>query len=353
MPHCSHCLQPEAPWICPCHNTYYCNQKCQEADFETHQDMCIPMRHELISIDAKVPFPQPPAQNTNYRNRGFYKASVKLMKSLKNENFFAYMCFMTYKVSPFINFLLFQVNGDFTKFDQKFQGVGQSRARIKAMLQTEKDPYSIFGTFFKITLHYANLYETPLRDKKGKPILTEKHFVKSYPVMKKYLNMKDKAAFVRLFISALQNVIYSIPKLSNPVGAYRGWSPLNLPDTLAMDPRLMYPGQQIVSWGFTSIGLDARVSSYFTDKNNHCCFAHITIPAGFPVFLISSDISDKMYPKTIVPYHQMEILLPVGCVFQVVKPATYMNILNIHSTQYDTIAYVELVLIRINKVKIK
>ena len=45
----------------------------------------------------------------------------------------------------------------------------------------------------------------------------------------------------------------------------------------------------------------------------------VVLPSTFPVFLISSAISDKSFPQDPTGYHQMEILLPVGCVFRVTK----------------------------------
>ena len=347
MSHCSHCLTPNAPWICPCHHAYYCNQKCQEADFETHQDMCVPIHNELIEAVAEsYPIVVP------YKHRGFYKASIKLMNQLKSNDFFSYMCLLSYMVSPFVNFILFKVKGDFTKFNHTFFDVHKTNDWVHQMVATEADPYSIFGTFFKLVLHEAKQRGLPFRDRNGFEISTKSEFQLVYPVMKKYLNMKDRRAFLKIYISAIQNAIYSIPKLRAPLTAYRGWKPLNLYNTLAMDVSQMKVGQKITNWGFTSISLDLRISEFFTDQQKQCCFAHITIPAGFPSFLISSDVGDYNYPILDVMFEQAEILLPIGCVFVVTHGVRYITIPTFENTT-RTVRMINLKLIKIKKVKTK
>jgi hypothetical protein len=288
-------------------------------------DYCNPLgREELVSVKdtellGKIALPnQPEAKDTSFRKRGFYKMSVKKMKELKRKKSFTWFCLMSFKTSPLINHILFQVNGDLTKLDERFNGVVAAKIRVAKALKGERDPYSIFATFFKTALQQAVDIGQPLRDPwTRKPILKKRQLIAAFPWMRTPLTMKSKAAFVRCYIQALQGAIYSIEPLSNALQTWRGYSPLNIPGTMSMDPRYMKVGQELINWAFMSVSLDLRVSTLFMKRNISCCMVTVIIPPRFRAFLISGDSGDKNYPTDITPWHQMEVLLPIGCVFRV------------------------------------
>jgi len=321
MDHCSYCLTPDAEWSCQCDMVYYCNTKCQEKDFEFHREYCSPIETESFDTIGKIVLPnQPPAKDISFRKRGFYKASVAKMRGLFRKDIFTWMCLMSFKTSPLINNILFQVKGDLTKLDQKYNGVVTGKPKTATMLKGERDPYSIFATFFKLALTQAVMLGRPLKNPKTGSVITKKRqLFEAFPSLRRPLTMRDKAAFVRLYVKALQNVIYSIPKLRVPLQTWRGYKPLNIPDSMSLDVRSMRVGQEITNWAFMSVSLDSRVSTLFMNPDAVCCMVTIMIPAGFSAFLISGDSGDPNFPKDITPWYQMEVLLPVGCVFRVAK----------------------------------
>jgi len=275
---------------------------------------------------SEIP-PQPKAIDKSFRERGFYKVSVKKLNYMRQNDIFAWMCIQSYMTSPFINTLLFKVQGDLTRFDQRFFDIGKEKPNIHQVYDP-LDPYNIFKTFFKSCLVRAKQLGKPLtnpRDK-NKEILTQTDMIRAYPEMGFPLTMFDKAEFTRKYVLAIQNAIFTIPPLERPVYAWRGYAPINLPDTMAQDVRALYIGQEITNWAFMSISFDPRIASMFVKQELHCCTLRIHIPPKFSAFMISSDSSDHNFPKNLTPWTEQEILLAVGCVFRVVQPAMYVSI---------------------------
>ena len=347
---CDRCGSNGATCCCAqCKNVFYCNERCARSHWtNVHANECMNVAHDfendqwecdnvqsnvdvVLDIGALNLPNQPPAKDTSFRKRGFYKASVTKMKNLFRRDLFTWICIMSYKTSPIINHILFQVKGDLTKLDQRFNGVIEEKPGVAAAVDKGEDPYSIFGTFFKTMLDQAIELGRPLRNPKtNQSISTEPQLYAAFPSLRKLLTMRDKAAFVRLYARVLQNAIFSIPKLTTKLSAWRGYRPLDIPDSMAMDIRNMSVGQEITNWAFMSVSLDSRVSTLFMDQVKQCCMVSILIPASMHAFLISGDSGDDDYPKDITPWHQMEILLPVGCVFRLLDHYPYV-------TQYETV----------------
>lgn len=395
---CSACLSPGSEYVCSCCHTRYCSLQCQETDWienehalvcsewpykddDDDDDDSLPIGDEewddelstvdndddddtgYASIGALALPTQPPALDNSYKKRRFYLASVALMKRLRKDDFFAWMCVQSYKTSPIINAILFKVNGNFTKFDETFMGVGAEKARAAAALKREKDPYSIFGTFFATALAQAVEIGRPLiGPRSGRPITTKKALMEQFPQMRRPLTMRSKAAFTRLYIQTLERLIYSIPRTpkrseGKSVHGFRGYTPIGLANTLTLRPSEMRVGQEITNWGFMSVSLDYRVSTLFVGKktNPGCCFLDVRIPSRFSALLISSDSSDRKFPADLTPWRQLEVLLPVGCVFRVVA-STGENAWPLSTNEpgqiiYTPIAYLKLVRIAKKRTK--
>lgn len=203
-------------------------------------------------------------------------------------------------------------------------GVGQEKARAAAALKGERDKYSIYGTFFATALRQAVEIGRPLIGPKSRqPVTTKKALLQEFPQMRAPLKMKSKAAFTRLYIKTLEKLIFRIPRTpkGRNIRGFRGYTPIGLPNTLTLRPSQMRIGQEITNWGFMSVSLDYRVSTLFVGRKTQpaCCFLDVTIPPGFSAFLISSDSSDRDFPNDLTPWKQLEILLPVGCVFRVIQ----------------------------------
>lgn len=341
---CDYCGIPNPVVHCAqCKSALYCNEHCALDHWNLiHNEKCLTVPNDVlitscndaewlrdVTLDiGALNLPnQPPAKDISFRKRGFYKASVKKMNNLFKEDLFAWLCIMSFKTSPVINYILFQVNGDLTKLDQTFNGVVAAKARVASATKYEKDRYSIFATFFKNMLKQALEIGRPLRHSKTrKVILKKRDFLSAFPSLRRLLSMRDKAEFVRIYVYTLQKTIYSIPKLKKRINAWRGYKPLNIANSMSLDVRKMRIGQEITNWAFMSVSLDSRVSTLFLDHKKTCCMVTIIIPPGIPAFLISGDSGDPLFPKDITPWYQMEILLPVGCVFKVVELLPYKTL---------------------------
>lgn len=255
-----------------------------------------------------------------HRCREFYKASKLKLLKLREKDFFTWLSIHSYMMSPIINVILFEANGDWTKFDQTFSNVVESRIRIKKYSDS-KDPYNIFNTWYKGLLIEGAAAGKYLKDRSGKhQVVTYEELVTYYPEMKPYLTLKNKAKFTFLYAQALQNAILSIPRLLNTLQTYRGYSPLNIPGTLTLDVDNYEIGQEITTWGFMSISLNKDVSAMFADAKQGCCMLKIILPPETPAFLIQSDPSDPSFPKSLAPFDdEEELLLPVGIVLKIVR----------------------------------
>ena len=366
------CCIVDTEYGCPVCKFAYCSRACQKADWPDHQLLC---SASIESAFIEEPYPreteydnededdvelvgivlpnQPPARDTSFRTRGFYTESIKLMKRYLATDMFTWMCFQSFKTSPVINAMLFKVNGDLTKLDDKFGDVIKTKARVAAASKGGNQ-YSIFNTFFATCLQEAYAVGRPLLDPRTHaPIFDERTLVQAYPQIAPMLRMRN-SAFTRLYVMTINNAINSIPKLVKPVKGWRGYSPLNLPNTLTLDTSHLKVGQEITNWAFMSVSLDSRVSTLFLNLTKRCCMLRVTIPAGFPVFMISSDSSDFNYPQDLSPWRQMEILLPVGCVFRVTRLGKNPRSFDTNNPGERTMSgVVEVTLVRVARLKKK
>jgi hypothetical protein len=212
------------------------------------------------------------------------------------------------------------VNDDWTSFDQKFGSVIKTHKRV-IKYANPKDPYNIFNTFFKAMFVESAEVGKFLYDPSGKhKIFDEKTLIRYYPEMKPFLDMKDNAEFTLAYVSAIQEIILSVPRLINSVETFRGYTPLGIPDTLTLDIDDLKNGQKITTWGFMSVSLSSEIAADFLDNSSRCCMLKVIIPSHMVAFLIQSNSRDKKYPMNLSPFHgEEEILLPAGTVVQVTK----------------------------------
>jgi len=252
--------------------------------------------------------------------RGFYKASMAVINHARQHDIFTWLCLQSYMTTPLINSILFAANGDWTSFDQKFGNVIKTHKRVSKYADP-KDPYNIFNTFFKAMLVESAEVGKFLYDRSGKhKISNEKTLRQYYPEMVPFLDMKDKADFTLAYISAIQEVILSVPRLINSVETFRGYTPLGIPDTLTLDIDDLTNGQKITTWGFMSVSLSSEIAADFLDDSAQCCMLKVIIPSHMVAFLIQSHSRDKKFPKNLSPFYgEEEILLPAGTVVQVTK----------------------------------
>jgi len=278
------------------HEAIFCGTQCQSK------------YHNLGTIDSGVVAP-----SHEYKRWPFYLVSAQELIRLKREDIFAYLCLSHYGQQSAVNPILFKTEGNWMRFKDYMNLV----PNFDRMMDP-KDPYDIWDKFFKSMLKLAPGFGFPFTDRSDKIIITKKNeLIRHYPEMRPYLEMADKVLFVRLYISAIQGVILNIPKQPFPFMAWRGYSPLAVPNSLSMNILNYQPGQQIINWGLASISLDHRISSSFADVDQACCMMYIQVPAGFPAFMLTSDTSDAYFPHIPTPYSQMEILLPPGTIFQI------------------------------------
>jgi hypothetical protein len=311
MNSCNICLKETNKVCAACEQVFYCGEECAKKDWKTtHSVLC---NIEFIGLNSSI---------STYKQRRFYKASLEKMKSLFRTDFFAWMCIVSYKTTSTINYLLYGAKGNLNSIDQTFNNIVKKIPNITNAQQGEA-PYSIYATFFKLCLLRGYSIGYPLRDPKtGQPVLTEAHLISAFPAMRNPLRMRDRNAFVRLYVKTIQNAIFSLPTIKkDKVFGFRGYSAVNLPGTMATDVRNMKKNQIITNWGFTSVSLDSRVSTDFANEQQQCCVVQLVIPAGYNVFLISGNASDKNFPQDMSGYSQLEILLPVGSTFKVTTPS--------------------------------
>lgn len=307
---CVYCKTGAPDVVCAdCKCTAYCDAVCAELHWNAgHAEQCQRIGPWMLPA---------PARDTSYRQRGFYNSSVAKLKWMPYHDMFTWLCFQSYKTGPLINFILFKVNGDFSKLDHTFNGVYNSH-----YYRSRNGPSSPgFDVFFSYTLHHAAEKGIPLLNPKTRqPVLTEQQLIQAFPSVAKPLSIRDPAAFVKHVVWSMQRAIMYNSSLSKPLVTWRGYTPLNLPGTLAVNISEMHIGQRIVNYAFTSVSLDDRVSAGYVDhKRAKCCMARVTLMPGMPAFLIDGDRGDPNFPVDLMTYHQQEILLPVGTIFKVTK----------------------------------
>jgi hypothetical protein len=98
--------------------------------------------------------------------------------------------------------------------------------------------------------------------------------------------------------------------------AWRGYKPVTVANSLSLNPSNHKMGSVITNWGVTSISLQSNISAGFAALDQACCMMQLTVPADFPVFLLTSDDTDTQYPSLPTPFHEMEVLLPAGTQIQ-------------------------------------
>lgn len=286
----------------------------ESIDFDSKFPLCgIECQTLLYNIDAVVI--NPTAHNTGYRNEDFYKDSAKQLSRLKRDDVFAFLCLSHYGQQSAINQILFLAKGDWSLIDKHFDIIPNFKR-----MRDPRDSYDQFSKFYESMLQLAPQFKHPFTDKTGKRIITNKtDLLKYYPEMKPYLDMKNKVMFVRLYISAIQGAILGMPGLKLPFKGFRGYGPLNVPDSLSMDVTKYKPGDRIINWGLGSISLISAVSAGFARSDLQCCMMEVSVPQGFPVLMITSDKNDTSFPGIPTAWRQLEILTPAGTIYELGK----------------------------------
>lgn len=302
---CYVCKKP-AEFSCKdCKEFQFCSHECSDVASEIHYTSeLIQNEQRENELIGALP-PQKPAIDHSYKKRGFYRASNKLLQTLWTQNFFQYLCIISYMTSPLINRLLWEVDGSWSKLkSKKYQG-------------------TIYEMYFSKTIAQGYGDGVLLTDpSRTIAITSEAQLLYFYPQLVPYLNRPNDGDFAALYTQQIQQAIYRIPRLKRPLITYRGYAPIDVPNSLSLDIDKYRIGQTITNWGFTSISLDSRVSAHFVvirDPKLICCMMKITIPAGFPALMVSSDSSDKKFFSTLIKWTQQEILLPVGTKFRIDK----------------------------------
>lgn len=315
-PVCDYCRIQTATAHCGglCGTALYCGLECASKDYESgHKDECARAIGKII-ID--------PSRSAFLENRGFYKASVQRMKNLYNNDIFGWFVFQIYMHSPFINSILFNSNGDWTKFNNRFDDIYKTHARISRRL-SKNNLYDKFNTFFADMLYTWQVESRKARlgASKGKIITTQSQLLDAYPGLKPYFRLSN-ARFTYEFATKMQRIINSIPKTLNQVTVWRGYSVLNIPNTLTVDVDALRVGQRITTWGFMSVAIDSKISAGFlkekTGGQPTCCLLRILVPKNNRVFLISGAENDQNFAESaLVTHGQTEIILPAGTIVQI------------------------------------
>lgn len=194
---CSYCTKDTPRVVCAdCKSASYCDVVCAQLHWDTeHADQC------SMSIGPwMIPAP---ARDPSYRQRGFYQSSVAKLEWMRKHDVFTWLCFQSYKTGPLINFILFKVNGDFSRLDNRFNGVYESH-----YYRSRNGPSSPgFDVFFSFTLQHAAEKGVPLLNPQTRqPILTEQQLIRAFPSVAKPLSVRDPAQFVQYCISHQQRL---------------------------------------------------------------------------------------------------------------------------------------------------
>ena len=286
------------------HEVLRCGRDCQR-DY-----------HGLLDAPIKV-MPNPKAHSLLFRSTAFYRDSAALLRSLKRDDVFAFLSLSHYGQQAAVNPILFKAEGDWNRIAQ-YMGLIPNFSRM----MDPHDHYDIWDKFFASMLELAPGFGAPFTDRSGKHVITSKaDMLRYYPEMRPYLEMKDKVLFVRLYISAIQSAILSVPhSLDASTAGWRGYSPITVPNSLSQDLMRYQTGERITNWGLGSVSLHHALSSGFANLDKACCMMFIHFPAGFPIMMLTSDKDDKAFPSIPTPWRQMEILLPAGTIFQIGAP---------------------------------
>lgn len=326
---CHNCTQLQAVFVCGlCDDALYCNQTCANAHYQYHQITCIG--------DVALP-----AWSKEYRLRGYYKSSMAIIRRIRKTDIFSFLCLFIYGSTKWINATLFAANGDWTKLStQQYMDISAKNNANGA----------VFETVYRFGLQQAaTKVHNPLKDKTRKhAIVTKEQLVHYYPEMKRYLVMKPQA-FLHAFCTTLQRLLMSVPPLKSPLETYRGYAPINVPNSLALDIARYKVGQVITNWGFMSVTIDKRIAAAFTGPA--CCYMKLTIPAGMSAFMITSDSTDREFPSIHTEYAQQEILLPAGVMVKLGKHLGKRAYINYQTKKRILVDTIEAAVVGFAKIK--
>jgi len=283
---CTHCAAP-ATTQCPSCGEAYCGSEC------------------LALVGG--PVVNPKAHSLAFRSAHFYIESTKLLRALKRDDVFAFLALSHYGQQSAVNPVLFKVEGDWNLMPQ-YLGLVPDFARL-----------SIWDKFYASMLKLAPSFGAPFTDPTGKhTIVSKSDLIRYYPEMRPYLEMQDKALFLRLYASAIQSAILRVPRsLDSSMAGWRGYSPIAVPNSLSQNLMSYAVGDRITNWGLGSVSLHHSLSSGFANLAATCCMMFIHFPVGFPIFMLTSDKDDTQFPSIPTPWRQMEILLPAGTIFRI------------------------------------
>lgn len=280
------------------------------SSFAIHAQLIFVPTLAVVKIDAKITIND---ISTTFKSRGFYKASKAKLAQLRKQDMWTWLCIQSYVTMSLVNPILHQVKGDWSKFDQTFFGIPRTVKHIK-------NPLDIFSVWFEPALVQGARIGRPLKDPAGKTVITTKEqLFRYYPMLRAKIDMADKAAFMRAYVNAIQRALVGGPKLTVPITSYRGYTPINLPNTLTLDIDRLHVGQVITNWSFMSVSLNSATSASFVRPGSSCCMLVVIVPKDFPAFMVTSHRGDTSFPVGIVPFEQSEVLLPAGVQVRVEK----------------------------------
>lgn len=282
---------------------------------------------EIASIGLPAAIPFSLIEASWLTQTRFYKASIAKMRDLLYHDPLAWWGFQIYQQNSYFNTILFRVKADWTKFNNRFDDVGYQWDEISKFL-TPANPYGKFATFFASTLFSTWRWQESASQRGFafpggvKRINSPNELIQTFPQLVPYFKMSN-ARFTWEILYKMQQTILSMPRIRSEVYVWRGYAPLNLPNTLTLDISRLKVKQRITTWAFLSVAIDPVISALFvhpTPSTLNCCMLRITIPPGHPVFLLSGNKAHPEYQKySLVLRDATEILLPAGVIVEITK----------------------------------
>lgn len=293
MADCNNCGKIGAAFACgnECWSVAYCNDECATHDFKKHKHVC------AIIMDPKKPL---------FLRRGLYKSSLQQIEWAYKNDILAWFGVQHYLAYSHINAPLFKVNGDWSKFNNDFNGMKTPSPGL---------PRTKFYVFFYHALQWQR--KTNRFIENNQYIETEADLLRAFPKLQKYFKMSN-SRFMFEFVVHFQNLIQSVPPSRFPTNAFRGYTAINIPNTLSVDIGSLKIGQEITTWAFMSVALDATIAARYAQSG--CCFLRLTIPPGFRFMQLSGYNNDSNFENVnLSTLQQTEAVLPAGTIVRIDK----------------------------------
>jgi hypothetical protein len=291
MSDCKNCGKIGAAFSCgnQCWSVVYCNDECARQDFETHKSICV------VITDPKKPY---------FKTRGLYKNSLQKIEWAYKNDILAWFAVQHYLAYSYINAPLFKVNGDWSKFNNDFNGMNSANPTL---------PRNKFTIFFYHALQWQRKTNRYIGN--YGPIDTEAQLLRAFPKLQRFFQMSN-ADFMYEFVTRFQNLIQSVPPSRSVTHTFRGYVAINIPNTLSVDISALRIGQEITTWAFMSVALDPMIAARYVRAG--CCYLHLTIPPGFRFMQLSGyDKDDNFEDVNLSTMQQTECVLPAGTIVRI------------------------------------